>query len=269
MKQFLEDYGFAIVVTIVVITIIAMTTPIGNTIKSQVLNTVNTFAAVVDNKFNENPSANPYRNKALSAQRLYDIGEWNLTEDDIVYVNGVECYVLEVSPDNSKAKLITKDIYDVRFDDSDYNIGNKTNIGSGPWANITCNYSQSYLMKYMNDFYNVQLGQDEKIITNTSITVYYSESEPHDKYDFNSYETVILNNQPVFALDAIEANKHKDKFKWNYDKNYNCGFWVTAGFKVGGDVFPFFIYYYRNALSFSNVSHEHFGARPVFWLSLE
>ena len=154
MKQFLEDYGFAIVVTIVVINIIAMTTPIGNTIKSQVLNAVNTFAAVVDNKFNENPSANPYRNKALSAQRLYDIGEWNLTEDDIVYVNGVECYVLEVSPDNSKAKLITKDIYDVRFDTgghaSEETNGYAVTVG---YDTYTYNYKYSPLKTWMDNFY--------------------------------------------------------------------------------------------------------------------
>ena len=50
MKSFLEEYGFTILAAIVVILIIAMCTPIGNLIKQQVLNVVDSFAAKTEGK---------------------------------------------------------------------------------------------------------------------------------------------------------------------------------------------------------------------------
>lgn len=50
MKSFLEEYGFTILAAIVVILIIAMCTPIGNLIKQQVLNVVDSFAAKTESK---------------------------------------------------------------------------------------------------------------------------------------------------------------------------------------------------------------------------
>lgn len=45
MKKFLEEYGFVILIAIVVILLIVMATPIGNTIKSSVLNLVDSFGS--------------------------------------------------------------------------------------------------------------------------------------------------------------------------------------------------------------------------------
>ena len=50
MKDFLSEYGFAILAAIVVILLIAMCTPVGNLIKNQVMGTVDKFAAKTESK---------------------------------------------------------------------------------------------------------------------------------------------------------------------------------------------------------------------------
>ena len=48
MKNFLTEYGTSIVVIICIVLLIAMASPIGNTIFSSSLNTINQFTAVVN-----------------------------------------------------------------------------------------------------------------------------------------------------------------------------------------------------------------------------
>lgn len=50
MKDFLENYGFAILASIIVILLIAMATPVGNLVKTQVSSIVESFAYRVNNK---------------------------------------------------------------------------------------------------------------------------------------------------------------------------------------------------------------------------
>lgn len=50
MKDFLSEYGFAILAAIVVILLIAMCTPVGNLIKNQVLGVVDSFAGKTEAK---------------------------------------------------------------------------------------------------------------------------------------------------------------------------------------------------------------------------
>ena len=51
MKSFLEEYGFAILAAIVVILLIAIATPVGSLIKTQVLGVVDSFASKTEAKF--------------------------------------------------------------------------------------------------------------------------------------------------------------------------------------------------------------------------
>ena len=50
MKSFLQEYGFAILTAIVVIVLLAMTTPVRNIIKSAISNTIETQASSVESK---------------------------------------------------------------------------------------------------------------------------------------------------------------------------------------------------------------------------
>ena len=50
MKDFLSEYGFAILAAIVVILLIAMCTPVGNLIKNQIMEVVDSFATKTESK---------------------------------------------------------------------------------------------------------------------------------------------------------------------------------------------------------------------------
>ena len=52
MKSFFEEYGFVILAAIVVILLIAMCTPIGNLVKTQITNIVDSFANKTSSKLN-------------------------------------------------------------------------------------------------------------------------------------------------------------------------------------------------------------------------
>ena len=52
MKSFFEEYGFVILAAIVVILLIAMCTPIGNLVKSQITGIVDSFANKTNTKLN-------------------------------------------------------------------------------------------------------------------------------------------------------------------------------------------------------------------------
>lgn len=201
-------------------------------------------------------------------------GEVNLTADDIVEINGVKCYVYKIKDD--KALLITKDMYNVRFDDANYNKGNKTNIGTESYANLTYDYSQSYLKKWMEEFYITQLGADSRILP-TTVTYYTSDVSTSD---LNSYATGTIADQYVFALDAKEAKQYASKFKWDNkirlinDNGSSSGyysnfFWTTAGFSSNnGNSNPWRVSYNGGFSNYYDGSTGN-GARPVFWISLD
>ena len=209
--------------------------------------------------------ANPYAAKVASVQKLYDVGENNLTDDDIVTVNGIECYVLK--KEEGKALLITKDIYDVRFDTGGHTAEETTHLGTGSYANKTYDYYYSTLRTWMNEFYRTQLGADSRILPTT--VTYYTKDSYDDNLD--NYTTGTIAKEHVFALDAKEAKQYKSKFSWNYANQMSgrgYGFWTTAGYRSGN---------YSNAWSvrFNGYLYNYYvdysgiGARPAFWISLE
>lgn len=196
---------------------------------------------------------------------LYDVGENNLTDDDIVQINGVDCYVLKVEDD--KALLITKDMYNVRFDDGGHNSADVDgHVGTAnEHTDKTYDYKYSTLRTWMDEFYRTQLGADPRILP-TTVTYYTSDVSISD---LNSYASGNIANQYVFALDAKEAKQYVSKFNWTRNLNYNYGFWTTAGCRNFNNYSVAWNVRYYGGFDNHYVDKGDYGARPAFWTSLE
>lgn len=285
MKKFLSEYGFTIIAAIVIITLVVFSSPIGNTIKRETSNLIDSFGVVSETKMEQLDNSLWEAGKSDLAiqilghtQYLYDVGEANLTDADIVRIGEVECYVLEVSPDNSKAKLITKDIYNVRFDTGGHTsveVEGHIDTVSG-YTDKTYDYKYSTLRTWMNNFYVNKLGADSKILP-TTVTYYTSDISTNN---LNSYVTGTITDQYVFALDAKEAEQHISKFRWNVSNkqvnddgslsnNNSKYFWTTAGFRCSLGYSYAWVAHYSGGFYNDYVNSTVAGARPVFWISLE
>lgn len=210
------------------------------------------FVSTIEGSGSGSATSNQYAAKVASVQKLYDVGEANLTADDIVTVNGVECYVLQA--DSTKAELITVDIYNQRFD--------ATNTG----ASSEYTYSTADIKNYMDNFYTNQLGSDPYIL-DTEVTYRYKSSY---STDLSTYSTGTV-SQKVFALDAVEAKTNKSKFSWDSSSKMNGNgdaFWVAAGYGHDGDSFGRNVYYDGQFYDGDVVGRSNVGARPAFWISL-
>ena len=75
MKDFLSEYGFAILAAIVVILLIAMCTPVGNLIKNQVMDVVDSFAAKTEAKLYTADAGNE---TAIILKQLDDNGKFSI-----------------------------------------------------------------------------------------------------------------------------------------------------------------------------------------------
>lgn len=282
MKKFLSEYGFTIIAAIVIITLVVFSSPIGNTIKRENSNLIDSFGVVSETKMEQLDNSLWEAGKSDLAiqilghtQYLYDVGEANLTDDDIVIVNGIECYVLQA--DDTKAELITKDIYNVRFDTGGHTSAEvEGHVGTvSENADKTYDYKYSTLRNWMNDFYTNKLGADSRILP-TTVTYYTKDT---CSTNLGSYATGNIADQYVFALDAKEAKKYATKFTWNKSNkqinddgslsdNNSYDFWTTIGYDCCGEPRNwnigfnggFFVYKVDNTVA---------GARPAFWISLE
>lgn len=284
MKKFLSEYGFTIIAAIVIITLVVFSSPIGNTIKRETSNLIDSFGVVSETKMEQLDNSLWEAGKSDLAiqilghtQYLYDVGEANLTDDDIITVNGIDCYVLQA--DDSKAHLITKDIYNVRFDTGGHTSAEvEGHVGtSSSYADKTYDYKYSTLRTWMNDFYVNKLGADSRILP-TTVTYYTSDINTSD---LNSYAAGTIANQYVFALDAKEAKANASKFRWNdsiNQKNDNGGlssndsyaFWTTAGFCHNNGISVAWVIHCNGDFDgYFSVYSTDIGARPVFWISLE
>lgn len=220
-------------------------------------------------------TTNPDSEKVANVQKLYDIGEANLTDDDIVTVNGIECYVLQA--DTTKAKLITKDMYNVRFDTGGHTSAEvEGHVGTGGYADKTYDYKYSTLRTWMNDFYVSKLGADSRILPTT--VTYYTK----DTYNTNlgSYTTGTIADQYVFALDAKEAKQYTSKFNWSASNkqvnddgsssdNVSSYFWTTAGYRYSDGYSYAWCVRFFGGFGSGNIGNAYVAARPVFWISLE
>lgn len=207
---------------------------------------------------------------------LYDVGEKNLTDEDIVQINGIDCYVLQV--EDNKAKLITKDIYNVRFDTGGHTSAEvEGHVGTHTGnTDKTYDYKYSTLRTWMNNFYVNKLGADSRILP-TTVTYYTKDSTD---YNLNNYVTGSIINQYVFALNAKEAKQYKSKFSWNnlnkqinddgslsgYDSN---SFWTNTGYINDDGLSYVWLVNYSGGFYSNIVNYAYTGARPVFWISLD
>ena len=220
---------------------------------------------------------------------LYGVGESNLTNNDVITINGVDYYLLQVDSTNNKAELMAKNIYDVRFDDGGHTcictngthdasntdcVMNYVGNSGGSYTDKTYNYAYSTLKTWMDSFYNDHLSTVSQILE-TQVTSFYD-----TKYnnDFNT-TSMSLVSQYVFALDAEEAKTYGSKFgssSWdNYnascDSSYttaNCwGFYVSGGYKFNKYSYGFYMHY-KWELFDGFVDNSAIGARPCFWIDL-
>lgn len=263
MKAFFMHYGMIIVTGALTVLGLMFSTPFAEAVTGSVANFTTGFTRKnvegIDRvtiglgdggSGGSGVGANPYAAQVASVQKLYDVGERNLTASDIITVNGVECYVLQA--DATKAELITVEIYDQRFDSTF----------------SAYNYADSELKPYMDNFYTNQLGSDPYIL-DTNVTYRYKIGALSN--DFSTYITGTV-SQKVFALDAVEAKTNASKFSWDYSGNgysdIGLAFWVAAGFYSADDSNGWGVGYVGDFYDYYVESHV-VGARPAFWISLE
>lgn len=281
MKTFLKNYGFVIVSALVVITLVITTSPIGNSIKTETSNLINSFGVVSEVKMDNldydlwAAGKDDLTIQILGRDHvnyLYDVGEKNLTDDDVVQINGVDCYVLKV--EDNKAELITKDIYDVRFDTGEHisegDIGNY--LGGSGYSDITYNYKYSSLREWMNEiFYHNYLNSNSKIIK-TAIKYYTYKVTDNYNTGIGNFDKYVVNEieQYVYALDTAEALKYAKKFGWNTAEQYTNAFWTTIGYVSSAKISNSWTVKNDSTINIGDdVNYSNVGARPVFWISLE
>ncbi|MDO5440782.1 MAG: hypothetical protein Q4F12_04525 [Erysipelotrichaceae bacterium] len=200
--------------------------------------------------------------KIKHAKTIYSNGEPACLEDaenSVITINGIDCYVLQVN--GNKAELITKDIYNVRFDAGGHTEGDVMNyVGIttelyGDFSDKTYRYDYSTLKIWMDNFYTDYLGSDSRILDTTVSTI----------------------TQKVFALDENEARTYFSKFNWDTSKTFIDrtdkkvdGFWTTGGWlNVSGWSLGIVVYNNSHVLMNTTVTASYIGARPAFWISLD
>ena len=215
---------------------------------------IGNYKVTVKSSATQQPESDEIVDKIKSVNTLYENGENNLTENDIVTINNIDCYVLQRTDKN--AELITKNTYEALFD---------TDTTYGDYE-----YHKSSFATFMNRFYNNELGQYSRIIDTSVISysknfgnTYYGGNTYND--DFESYDKTTI-TQKVFALDAIEA-------KTNYSKFSISNFWVSAGFRIGAysnyDAYAYTAVNNSSVLYPYKVTDNKIKARPAFWVTLD
>ena len=86
MKTFLEEYGFVILIAIVIILLIVMATPVGNSIKASVLSLVDRFSGTVTSKLDKTKTE---RTTALNGSTLTIVSD-SETDKFVAILHGVQ-----------------------------------------------------------------------------------------------------------------------------------------------------------------------------------
>ena len=139
MKSFFEEYGFVILAAIVVILLIAMCTPIGNLVKSQITGIVDSFANKTNSKLDavdvsENSAFLAYNGNGLNLT----YGSGNSTDEFeyiVHYTSGSKKYSTKVAncdggPANETAKAGTMDIVTTALNDGGTKNDMKADVGT-------------------------------------------------------------------------------------------------------------------------------------------
>ena len=195
---------------------------------------------------------------------LYGVGEKNLTDDDVVTINNVDYYVLQIV--DNKAELITKDIYDARFDD----------VGD-----TSLDYTRTTLYTWMNNFYTSKLKDSvvDSYLVDSTVIAYSNPTYADSGYDFETGSKTAT-SQYVFALDAKEAQTNKKQFYWD-NSNTNLkkldgsqasehanGFWTTANTSSTSVDYLGLTVFAGGSVGSIKTTDKQFGARPCFWINL-
>lgn len=200
---------------------------------------------------------------------LYDVGEKKLTDEDLVKVGNVDCYVLEVDEEKNAAKLISKEIYELSFDTGKHSASEvEQHTGfAGSHSGVTYDYKYSTIREWMNnDFLNGYLLNKDSILK-TNVNYYLA---TYDITNIMKYENYVINNDKIFALDALEAYNHYRDFSCNDIVDGPTRFWTTAGYVTDDGTAVAFSIGCKNKNTYFPLSAtvKH-GIRPVFWISLD
>lgn len=185
MKSFLEEYGFAILAAIVVILIIALCTPVGNLIKRQVMNVVDSFAG-----------------KSQVKLATTDAGE------DSVQIKQIAEGKIEVIVTSNS----TTDEFDVQY---------RVKADKNAWQNWTDlaelknNESKNHKSEYeieAQDGYSIQvraknIGKNDNYYMESNVIRYSGSFITLDNSGNNSPEPQVLDLQTQTALDQTELNE--------------------------------------------------------------
>lgn len=246
------EYGKIIVAGALTVTGLMFTTPFAEAVTGSVAGFTTGFEDKLAPK-------NPYAEKIMSVQTLYDMGERNLTKNDAVEINGIKCWVLQVDEENKKAELITAETFY-------FNALYKDPVN---WIQETNRkYPGSSFEKFVDEFYINALNSDEYIIDSAFIHAYGE-----------TRETMTKKVHPL-SLDEAESN-YSSFSSWNIiasvyqttlgstDKHTNDGFWLPEYKTTNNNIKSF---NNRNApvLQWQGTGGSaYIGARPVFWITLE
>lgn len=196
--------------------------------------------------------------KIKSVKRLYDVGEAELSDEDVIVFNEIECYVLQIDEASGKAQLITKNMYDVRFDTR---------------TSEEIHYKDSSLAEFMNNFYMDELFADKRILPTLVKSYYGTEAVSFDRNNTASSEY-------VFALDGKEAKANISKFSRSFNSDVyteggkKCiGFWTTGTYYKAGKNSGMYVRKINtentSLFHYANTTRSDIAARPSFWISLD
>lgn len=230
--------------------------------------TVNYLKTEISEKIREKKDFLVFKTRLKSGKikTIYKDGEEQVSKDkeNVININGVECYVLKYEKD--KALLITKDIYDIRFEDkSTSKHKGASELNSKEFDSN--NYELSTLRKWMASFYSDELKSYNKIIP-TDVNYYTSD---YLSDDIESFECHTIENEMLFPIDGIEAKTYSHKFKnSNRIKKelFNHRFWTTANYSFSGRNNVYSVTS-EGKLEGTSSTSPSVGARPVFWISLK
>lgn len=107
MKKFLQEYGFTIIAAIVIITLVAFSSPIGSEIKKQTSNITNSFGQVAETQINQIDDWVP--DGDISNIDINGVKGDFSRKGNLVTIDGKEFRVLEVN--GSKVKVMMMDDY--------------------------------------------------------------------------------------------------------------------------------------------------------------
>ncbi len=201
MKSFFEEYGFVILAAIVVILLIAMATPIGTLIRSNISHIVESFGE-------------------KTTQKL-DYAMRELQPKDIIYLkeNDKEvAFMVLQQKDSDKYLVMRRDALNTAIRYSQLEVENDNN-----------EYMDSYVSEYLdNTYYNTLSNDTKEAIVSQKITqdFYSLSSNGRDKdWSWSKTENVTINGVEITRGDAC---KTKDGTVSSGLCYYSNGKWIPS-----------------------------------------